>query len=153
MRDCRSVVAERRSCVDRRSGGLTTLLCSFYRGRRKGPQRTDELCRPFYTDVYGANLLIVVLIIVSLCAADAGLTILILEKGGQEINPLMIWLLESGSRVFFAAKYVLTSVCLFFALMHVNYRLFNRFSVHHILVLIMGFYTALIVYEVTLLAV
>ena len=121
-------------------------------GRRRCPQRDDELCRPYYTDVYGPGLLVVILLIVSLCATDAGLTILILQKGGVELNPLMVWLLESSSRTFFTTKFFLTSVCLMIMLMHVNYRLFNKVTMHHVLISILGLYAVLIGYELSLLA-
>jgi len=152
MYDSPSTVTERRQCTDRRTRWVRALLCSFYMGRRHSPQRNNELCRPYYTDVYGPGLLVVILLIVSFCAADAGLTILILQKGGVELNPLMVWLLESSSRTFFTAKFFLTSACLMIVLMHVNYRLFNKLTMHHILVSILGLYVVLISYELRLLA-
>ena len=48
----------------------------------------------------------VVLSIVVLSAADAGLTLLILEKGGVELNPLMNWALASSNQTFFVIKYL-----------------------------------------------
>lgn len=147
------VPVERRGGADRRTRKITSLLHSFYRGRRQSPQRQNEKNKPFYTDVYGPDLLLLMLLILSLCVADAGLTILILQNGGVELNPLMVWLLESSSQTFFTTKYLLTALCLMVVLLHINFKLFNRLSMQYILLAVLGGYTVLIGYELRLLAI
>ena len=107
----------------------------------------------FYTDVYGPDLLLLMLLILSLCVTDAGLTILILQKGGVELNPFMVWLLESSSHTFFTAKYVLTAACLTVVLLHINFKLFNRVAMQHVLMAVLGGYTLLVGYELKILAI
>ncbi len=147
------VRVERRGGGDRRTRKITSLLHSFYRGRRKNPQRQNEKNKPFYTDVYGPDLLLLMLLILSLCVADAGLTILILQKGGVELNPFMVWLLESSSQTFFTTKYSLTVLCLIVVLLHINFKLFERLSMQYVLLAVLGGYTILIGYELRLLAI
>jgi len=148
-----SIHSERRRNQDRRTRKITALMCSFFRGRRQNPQRKDEKNQPFYTDVYGPDMLLLMLLILSLCVADAGLTILILQKGGVELNPFMVWLLESSSHTFFTAKYILTSLCLTVVLLHINFKLFNRITMQYVLVAVLGGYTLLVGYELKLLAI
>ncbi len=143
---------ERRQRTDRRTLSAKTFLYSIFIGRRRGPQRRAERNRFFYKDVYDAKLLLVVLLIAALSATDAGLTLLILEKGGVELNPLMDWALEFSNRTFFTIKYLLTIFGLLMVVVNINFRLFERISMPEILVGLLGFYAVLVSYEFLLLS-
>lgn len=143
---------ERRTRLERRQRAVKSIICSMYKGRRRQPQRTAEISQPYYTDNYEAALLALILSIVSLCAADAGLTLLILVGDGIELNPVMVWLLEFGAPTFFAMKFLTTAICLIFLVIHINFRLFRTVSMHQLLYGILGIYIFLIGYEIFLLA-
>ena len=121
-------------------------------GRRRGPQRREEQNRFYYKDIYDAKLLLIVLLIVTFSATDAGLTLLILQKGGAELNPVMIWALELSSHTFFAIKYLLTALGLMTLVVHINFRIFRRLSMPKLLVALLGLYMLLVGYEFSILA-
>jgi Domain of unknown function (DUF5658) len=143
---------ERRQRRDRRTLSAKTFLYSIFIGRRRGPQRCGEKAKFFYTDVYDAKLFLVVILIAVLSATDAGLTLLILEKGGTELNPLMDWALGFSNPVFFTIKYLLTISGLLTIVVHINFRLFERIPLPNILAGLLGFYTVLVSYEISILA-
>ncbi|MGR9107339.1 MAG: DUF5658 family protein [Gammaproteobacteria bacterium] len=142
---------DRRRCPDRRTLSAKTFFYSVFRGRRRGPQRREEQDRFYYKDIYDAKLLFITLLIAMLSATDAGLTLLILEKGGTELNPVMVWALESSSHTFFVIKYLLTVAGLVTLVIHINFRIFKRISMAEFLVGLLAFYTCLVGYEVSIL--
>ena len=60
-------------------------------------QRSDEKNIAHYVDVYDVKLFPIIILIVVLCVADAYFTLLILSKGGTELNPVMEHLLGNYS--------------------------------------------------------
>jgi Domain of unknown function (DUF5658) len=143
--------ADRRRHPDRRTLSAKTFLYSIFIGRRHGPQRYSEQDQFFYKDIYDAKVLLIVLLIVTLSATDAGLTLLILEKGGLELNPVMVWALESSSHTFFTIKYLLTVLGLLTVVVHINFRIFSRISMPRILVGLLTLYALLVGYEFSIL--
>lgn len=144
--------SNRRRQADRRTLSAKTFLYSIFIGRRHGPQRREEQNRFYYKDIYDAKLLLIVLLIVALCVADAALTLLILEKGGTELNPVMVWALTFNDRTFFIIKYVLTVIGLFTLIVHINFRVFRRISMAKFLIGLLAIYTLLVGYEFSILA-
>ncbi|MGH8548588.1 MAG: DUF5658 family protein [Methylococcales bacterium] len=143
---------DRRRCANRRILTGKTFLYSIFIGRRRGPQRHEEQKRFFYKDIYDAKLLFIVLSIVTLSVTDAALTLLILEKGGIELNPIMLWALAYSNHTFFTIKYLLTALGLFTLVLHSNFRMFRRISMPGFLVGLLAFYTLLVGYEFSMLA-
>lgn len=143
---------ERRVGPDRRTLSAKTFLYSIFIARRHGPQRREEQDEFFYKDVYDAKLFLLILLIASLSVADAGLTLLILEKGGVEMNPFMDWTLEFSNHTFFIVKYLTTVFGLILVVIHVNFRLFKRISMPTILAGMLGVYALLVSYEFSILA-
>lgn len=141
---------ERRIRPDRRNRPLLSCVCSLYKGRRQTAQRMHDQINPAYVDVYDSTLFCVSMMIISLCVADAYLTLIILSKGGTELNPFMNSLLAISPRAFFFGKYVITSIGLFLAVMHVNFLFLRLLSIRTALTIISGLYIVLIVYEVNL---
>lgn len=71
------------------------------------------------------------LAIICLSAADAILTLEILARGGTEVNPLMALLLDISDSAFILGKLAITVVCLFIALVHINFRILKVFPMQH----------------------
>ncbi|MCA3009042.1 MAG: hypothetical protein INH34_11770 [Phycisphaerales bacterium] len=63
-------------------------------GRRRHVRRTEEREGAF-VDVHSAGVFVIVVGIVALNLLDAWFTLLFLSHGGQELNPIVQWLLES----------------------------------------------------------
>jgi len=66
----------------------------LFGGRRRHIRRDDEREGAF-VDVHGPFVLFVVLAIVALNLMDAFFTLLFLSHGGQELNPVVQWVLDS----------------------------------------------------------
>ncbi|BCX89303.1 hypothetical protein MIN45_P1675 [Methylomarinovum tepidoasis] len=140
-------MTDRRRQPERRRLGWRTFWYALIRGRRRGPRRAEEQDRPHYVDYYEDHrLLLWSLGIVAACALDALLTLMILARGGIEINPLMRLLLELGTYPFFYVKYLGTSLAVIFVLLHHRHRLLNR-PATSFLPLLFGVYALLIGYE------
>ncbi len=137
--------------ADRRQNNLKAFFCSFFMNRRHQIRRQADQSRGHYVDVHEPALLGMILATVLLCVADAYFTIAILAKGGTELNPFMRLLIERDVQLFFVIKFVMTSVCLVFTVIHKHFRLFNRISGYHILYAVFSLYLVLIYYEIGLL--
>ena len=137
---------------DRRRGQWRTLAHSLYRRRRRGNRRGQDLGRNSYVDWHEPWLLALSMAIIALCVADAFLTLDILERGGEELNPIMRWFLEHDSQVFIVAKLTMTATCLAFVIAHKRFRLWSKITGYQILWSIFFAYVGLITYQIGLLS-
>lgn len=114
-------VHERRT-LDRRAAP-TPLLSrwSFWGGRRRGDRRAGASVNT-YVDVYDSTTAFVLVAIGVLCALDAVFTLMYLQKGGEEANPLMAAVIEWGPRPFILFKCAVTNVGLAVLCLHKNFR-------------------------------
>lgn len=145
-----SGAGNRRSSKERRTRLIRSFFCSVYKGRRRISQRIVDRQNPYYIDVYDVKLLLVIMLIILLCIADTYFTLIILSNGGVELNPFMNTLLAISPKAFFVGKYLITSIGLCLAVLHVNFTLFRLFPVRNILNTLSCLYICLIVYEVNL---
>jgi len=143
---------ERRSNQDRRSRQLHSIFCSIYKGQRRAIQRSEDQVNGYYVDVYDIQLFSIIMLIIALCVADAYFTLTILSQGGSELNPIMERLLEISPKAFFIGKYLMTSIGLCFAVLHINFPFFRIFSMRSVLNCLCAMYIILIAYELTLLS-
>jgi len=138
---------------DRRQRHYRALLYSAFKRRRRSLRRDHDLKYHFYVDWHEPWLLALALAIIFLCVVDAYLTLAILERGGEEVNPLMRWLLENNSQVFLGVKLALTASCIAFTIAHKRFRLLKTISGYHILWTVFLTYVGLIGYQLALLSV
>ena len=143
---------EQRSSTERRKHKFKSFLFSFFMRRRHKLRRDYDFKVGHYVDMHEPYLMVVVTGILLLCVVDAYFTITILSVGGEEINPLMKVLIESDVLTFFVVKFLITSFCLVFTLIHKHFRLFKLISGYHILYGVFILYFMLIYYEIGLLA-
>lgn len=116
-------------------------------GRRRSPRRAAERQLSYYLDIYeDLKLLAWSVGIISGCALDALLTLLILDRGGVELNPAMAFLLQISVPAFFSAKYLFTTAAVVFILLHINFKLWG-IPVRSLLLGLFCFYAGLIGYE------
>lgn len=115
--------AVERVFTDRRSRPTPMLSRYWLRGRRRQPGRRAADAKHVYVDRYTRMETAIVLWLVLASVADLGLTLLHLQQGGTEANPIMDWfLVRGGTAAFVAAKLALTAVPAGFLLLHARFR-------------------------------
>ena len=155
MDDSASIVlagAERRRALDRRQRPTLWDRRSWgIGGRRCEPgRRTGDHARP-YLDRHDSGLFILALGTFVMSASDAYLTMLLLQRGAVEVNPVMALLMDSGMRTFVLAKLTLTGLAVVFLVAHARFSVFSGLQVRVVLRGAFVLYAGLITYELLLL--
>ena len=104
---------ERRSGQERRQGQIRFEKFLLFGGNRHMVRRADDRERIILLDRYEPSLLFSVLTILCLSLVDGTLTLLLVEKGATELNPVMQYYLALGPKSFLLAKYGITALALF----------------------------------------
>lgn len=114
--------SQRRLQSDRRDRPTPLISRFWLRGRRRGGRRTDEMAN-IYVDRYTPFETFLVLGVLVLSVLDMVFTIVHLNFGGTEANPVMAWMLDLGGQpLFIGVKLVSTAIGLFVLLVHVRFR-------------------------------
>lgn len=112
----------RRDGRDRRRDGTRFFSKYWLTGRRKGGRRGAEASN-IYVDRYSTVEWVLVVGILVLSVLDMVFTIMHLDAGGTEANPVMAWALAwGGQRAFQMVKLASTFIGLFVLLVHVRFR-------------------------------
>ena len=114
--------ADRRSTTDRRRRPTRLVDSLRWRGRRRGFRRTGE-ARNRYVDCPSRGVITLCLATVLFSILDGFFTLLHLEDGGRELNPVMGAILFLGVPSFIAVKSTLTALGVAFLAIHANFRL------------------------------
>ena len=148
-----STIDCQRQGIDRRSHGFRTFMHSFIKSRRHQARREICLTTSHYTDSNNAPILFALTIaIMGLSCTDAFFTLMLIQQGAQEINPVMNSLLEVNTQLFVSAKLAITAICLVFILAHRNFWLFKRIvRTHHTLPALFLGYCVLITHQLNML--
>jgi len=107
---------------------------SFRGGRRKGPRR-DEEAEGSFVDVYDAGILLALMWVALMNAGDSFFTLIHLQNGGTEVNPVAAMLLETGRTGFVVLKSTVIGTALCVLCIHKNFSLAR-----------MGIWTAAVAY-------
>jgi len=108
---------DRRQRADRRAHPMTLRRALYLGGRRKAFRRTGEDTRT-YVDCPSAHALMLLFTVVGASVLDALLTLLFIQDGGQEANPLMAVLINNGGAQFVGIKMTLTGLGAWFLAAH-----------------------------------
>jgi hypothetical protein len=135
---------------DRRSHVLRALLYGSFKPRRRGPRRADERAVSA-VDWHHPRWLAIAVLIVMFSATDALLTLILVERGAYEANPLMAPLVGGSALKFALVKIGLTAVSVVLLTQIARIRAFGRVPVGVFLYVALALYTALIAYELRLL--
>jgi hypothetical protein len=100
---------ERRRGPDRRKHRIPPLRWLLFGGRRQSVRREEDKGCLNICDRYQPRVMITGIAIVVLSILDAVLTLILIENGATEINPVMAFFLRMGPGVFMVTKYGLTS--------------------------------------------
>lgn len=116
---------DRRIAIDRRQDTLRALRHSLYRARRRAPRRAEGYGAGQYADVILPRTAIPAVAILLLSCADCLFTLLLLQRGAAEVNPVMNALIATDTTLFVAAKLAITAVCVLFIVVHRHFRFFG----------------------------
>jgi len=141
---------QERRRTDRRRHVLRALLHGSFNPRRRGPRRVDERAVSAVDWHHPQWLAIAMLIVVSSCT-DALLTLMLVERGAYEANPLMAPLVGGSAFAFAVVKIGLTAGGVVLLTQLARIRAFGRIPVGVLLYTVLVIYSALIVYEFGLL--
>jgi len=129
---------------------LRALLHGSFRPRRRAPRRADESGLSAVDWHHPQWLAIAILIVVFSCT-DALLTLVLLERGAYEANPMMAPLVVGPASAFAVVKIGLTAGGVVLLTQLARLRAFGRIPVGVLLYLVLAIYGALIAYEFGLL--
>lgn len=100
---------DRRQQPDRRARPTTLWSTLRWQGRRRRFRRADE-SRCAYVDCVAGRIVTLVVLVTVASVLDALLTLLHVQEGGSEANPLMALALATGPTGFVVLKLSLTGV-------------------------------------------
>lgn len=106
-------ISDRRLGEERRQGQTAFYKFLLFGGNRQKVRRADDRKRIILLDRYDPTLLYSVMTIICLSLVDGTLTLLLLERGAVELNPVMRYYLTLGPEKFLLAKYGITALALF----------------------------------------
>jgi hypothetical protein len=115
------------------------------------PQRRLDDSRFHSLDWHSAHLLAVAISILLLSVTDAFLTLLLLQGGAAEVNPVMAALIYRSVAMFAALKMGMTSVGVMLMVFLARYRFMRVLRVEWVLYGVLIAYVTLIGYEVWML--
>jgi hypothetical protein len=151
--DTTAEAQERRERRDRRKSTFKSLLHGSFSPRRRGPRRGRDLSFTA-VDWHHPQWLAVAILTLLLCAADALLTLTLLEHGAIEANPFMQPLVGGSSLVFALVKMGLTSGGIVMLTLLARLRILGgRLPISFLLYTVLVGYAALVGYEFWLLGV
>ena len=142
---------ERRDRSDRRSRHWWSIWYGSFNPRRRTPSRRLDDFGFRSLDWYSAHLLAAAIGILLLSVVDAFMTLVLLEGGADEVNPIMGVFVYRNVAVFAAAKMAMTSVGIILMVILARYRFLRVLPVAWVLYGILVAYGTLIGYELMLL--
>jgi hypothetical protein len=101
---------EKRCGRDRRTNHKERLRYILFNGRRERVRRDEDRTRVLIFDRYNPRLFAAIIAILMLSIFDALFTLILIENGSSELNPVMAYFLQHGLLPFIIAKYLLTSI-------------------------------------------
>jgi hypothetical protein len=134
----------RRMLRDRRAHPTSFISIFRFKGRRRSFRRTEE-GRNHYVDCLSSRTLLLALVLTIYSILDAFFTLLHLEHGAQEANPLMNTVLLSGVTPFLLIKSLGVGFGGVLLAIHQNFRIF-WFGLHGLAVV----YTMVLAYHMVL---
>jgi hypothetical protein len=140
---------ERRG-ADRREHTLRALVYGSFKPRRREPRRAGERTVSA-VDWHHPQWLAIAILIVGFSCIDALLTLMLVEQGASEANPLMAPLVKGSAVTFALIKIGLTAPSVVLLTQLARIRAFGRIPVGLLLYATLALYGALIAYELHLL--
>src|ERR1700692_212345 len=142
---------ERRARADRRHRVWWSVCYGSFNPRRRAPQRRLDDSRFHSVDWPSSPLLAVAIGILLLSVADAFLTVVLLQGGADEVNPIMAALIYRSVAMFAALKMGMTGMGVVLMVFLARYRFMRLLRVEWVLYGVLTAYVGLIWYEIWML--
>jgi hypothetical protein len=139
-------VFNRRDMPDRRRRFWWSVAYGSFNPRRRLPRRIDA-AEFHLVDWHHSRLLAVVMAIMLLCVSDAFLTLVLLQGGAREANPVMASVVYRDATTFTILKMLMTSSSVAVMVLLAGYRFLGVFRVEILLYLVLTGYICLVAYE------
>jgi hypothetical protein len=141
------VLPTHRVCVgDRREISWRTVLFGFIRSRRRLHRRSvDE--EIVFLDWHHPWLFFLATGTMLLSCADAFLTLLLIEQGMTEVNPIMNAAMSHSTLLFTSTKLAMTGFGILVLVFLAKLQFLNRFRTGLFLTIFFSFYACLVCYE------
>ncbi len=140
----------RRTRTDRRQAVWRSFAYSLVKNRRAGDRRAEHQDAPAYVDVYGQKIFIGALLLVLFSVLDAFFTLQLIQHGSSELNPFLAMMLEKDVMWFFASKYLISALCVFWLVSHKKFTFFG-IKGRHLLLFAVAMYGLLVAYQLSML--
>ena len=138
---------DKRIRKDRRRQPTPGLSRYILFGQRKGLRRRIDQEKGGYVDRYSSGLFFFLVLIIGLNVLDALLTMMILELGGRELNPIVQSVIDLCGEKFWVWKFAIVSLSMVLLCLH------SRFKRVMAVCIGSGFiYLAVILYQIFLIA-
>lgn len=136
---------ERRTIEDRRK--QPTRSWSFYTffGRRRRLKRKSDQEKGGYSDRYSPVLFFFIVLILALNILDSLFTMILLDLGGQEFNPIVRSIMAFHGDQFWIYKFLMVSGSLVLLCLHRGFKLFRG-----IIIVIGSIYLVIVLYQIFL---
>jgi hypothetical protein len=136
---------ERRTIRDRRE--RPTPLWSFYTffGRRLRLRRKSDQEKGAHLDRYSPALFLLIIFILVLNILDSLFTMVLLDLGGREFNPIVRSIMALHGDQFWIWKFLMVSGSLFFLCLHRGFNLIRK-----ILIAVGSIYLIIVLYQIFL---
>lgn len=136
---------ERRKIEDRRK--QPTPFWSFYTflGRRRSLRRKSDQEKGRYLDRYSPVLFLLIVLILTLNILDSLFTMIILDLGGREFNPILQSIIALHGDKFWIWKFLMVSGSLVLLCLHRGFKLFRG-----TIIVISSIYLIIVLYQIYL---
>ena len=141
-----TAITEQRSAIDRRNFSWRTVVYGFTLSRRHVHRRSNDT-EVIFLDWHHPWLFFLATGTMLLSCADAFLTLLLLELGMIEANPVMSAVMAHGTMAFTSTKLAMTAFGIFVLVFLAKARFLNRFRTGLFLTTFFSFYACLVCYE------
>ena len=115
--------SHRRILKDRRKKTTHGLSRYTLWGRRRTLRRKEDQDRGGYVDRYSSGLLFLLILVAGLNVLDALFTMMILDDGGWEINPVVRSVIQLYGDRFWVWKFAMVSISLILLCLHSKFKL------------------------------
>jgi hypothetical protein len=135
----------RRTPIDRRKKPTSRLSWFTFFGRRKTLRRKTDREKGGYVDRYSYILFFLLVLILGLNILDSLFTMMIIDLGGQEFNPLVRSFIELHGDMFWIWRFVIASLALVLLYLHRGFIMVRR-----MIIAIGLIYVVIVVYQMYL---
>ncbi len=139
-----------RNLPDRRIQHTKSFFYSFFKRRRKAVRRTSETQTNVYVDVHDPLTVGLFIAIILFCVFDAIMTLIIIQAGGKEVNPVMKYIMDKDVMMFFWVKFSMTSLGMLILVSHKTFVICRGVTGSSAIKSIFVLYFLLMIYELVL---